>query len=104
MWKVGAALSVSSISAPRSNPLISIALGDSTINYTIQDAIAELRQISHGKTTLIPLPDDELISSYERDVGFHFSDDFKLFLKEVSNVIFGTKDPLVMTLASFRGQ
>ncbi len=67
------------------------------MNYTLHDAIAELKRLSQGKTNRVPLPDDRLISEYEQDIGFKFSDDFKLFLKEASNVFFGTKDPLVIT-------
>ncbi len=61
------------------------------------EAIEELKALSGGRVTNVPLPDDELISEYEAEVGFLFSEEYKYFLKQASNIFFGTKDPLVVT-------
>ncbi|WP_247539064.1 SMI1/KNR4 family protein [Ralstonia pseudosolanacearum] len=61
------------------------------------EAIEELKELSGGRVTNVPLPDDELISEYESEVGFLFPEEYKYFLKQASNIFFGTKDPLVVT-------
>jgi SMI1-KNR4 cell-wall len=60
-------------------------------------AIINLKRLSGGRVTKVPLPDDQLLASYEKELGVAFSDDYKRFLKEASNVFFGTKDPLTVT-------
>ena len=68
-------------------------------------AIAELKRLSNGKVTKVPLPDDVLLASCEKELGVKFSDEHKRFLKQVSNVFYGTKDPLTVTASRvFRGE
>ena len=37
-----------------------------------------------------PLPDDKLLEDYEREMNFHFSTEFRKFLKEADNIDYGT--------------
>lgn len=68
-------------------------------------AIGKLKQLSNGKVTKVPLPDDYLMDSYEKELGVKFSDEHRRFLKEVSNIFYGTKDPLSVTeRRAFRGE
>jgi hypothetical protein len=67
--------------------------------------MSELKRLSNGKVTKVSLPDDALLSSYEAETGIEFSEDYKRFLKAVSNVFFGTIDPLTVTRdRAFRGE
>lgn len=63
----------------------------------LDTAIAKLKQLSNGKVTKVPLPDDYLMDSYEKESGVKFSAEHRRFLKEVGNVFYGTKDPLIVT-------
>ncbi|WP_081067688.1 SMI1/KNR4 family protein [Burkholderia stagnalis] len=60
-------------------------------------AIDELKNLSAGRRIKTPAPDDELLSEYESEIGFSFSDEYRLFLKDASTIFFGTKEPLVVT-------
>lgn len=63
----------------------------------LDNVINELKIISCNARSHLPLPDDELISQYEKNIGFNFSDDYKKVIKEVGNVFFGTIDLLSLT-------
>ncbi|WP_193101353.1 SMI1/KNR4 family protein [Burkholderia sp. Z1] len=60
-------------------------------------AIDELKILSAGTRIKTPAPDDTLISEYEKDVGFSFSEEYRLFLKDASTIFFGVMEPLVIT-------
>ncbi|MGT0246464.1 SMI1/KNR4 family protein [Burkholderia pyrrocinia] len=60
-------------------------------------AIDELKILSAGKRIKTPAPDDVLISNYEKEIGFSFSDEYRLFLKDASTIFFGVMEPLVVT-------
>lgn len=71
----------------------------------LDTAMAKLKQLSNGKVTKVPLPSDSLMDLYEKELGVKFSDEHRRFLKEASNVFYGTKDPLVVTeRRAFRGE
>ncbi len=56
------------------------------------EAIEELKELSGGgRVTNVPLPDDELISEYESEVGFLFPEEYKYFLKQASNIFLGPR-------------
>ncbi len=59
------------------------------MTYTIDKAINDLKKIDISKTSQ-PLPDDFLISNYEKATSFIFPEDYKVFLKSASNVIAGS--------------
>lgn len=63
----------------------------------IDKVINELKILSGGESLNIELPDDALIASYEKDIGFTFPEDYKKALKEVSNVFYGTIELLSVT-------
>ncbi|MBM6608748.1 SMI1/KNR4 family protein [Enterobacteriaceae bacterium RIT814] len=64
---------------------------------SLNDVIEELKVVSGNERNNIPLPDDDLISKYERETGFSFSSDYKKLLKEVGNIYYGTIELLSVT-------
>lgn len=67
------------------------------INEELELAIANLINQAEGRRILIPSPDDNLIASYEKNIGFAFDEDYKFFLKNASTIFYGLIDPLVIT-------
>lgn len=67
------------------------------IDKDLYQEIERLKVLSKGKITTIPLPSDELIDQYEQELGIDFGEDYRFFAKVASNVIYGTKDPLVFS-------
>ncbi|AUQ41959.1 SMI1/KNR4 family protein [Yersinia ruckeri] len=63
----------------------------------LDKVINELKLLSGGESFNVGLPDDALITSYEKDIGFTFPDGYKKALKEVSNVFYGTVELLSVT-------
>lgn len=61
---------------------------------SIIDDLIKLSGESYIKTNP---PTDSLIESYQKDIGFVFSDEYKFFLKNASTILYGTKDPLIIT-------
>lgn len=68
------------------------------MSVTLDFVIAEIDRLDDPAKRL-PLPDDTLIQRYEAATGFTFSDDYRLFLKSVSNAFVGTLYPLILTEA-----
>ena len=66
-------------------------------NIKLNDVISEIEHLSNGERNNVPLPDDALISQYEKEIGFIFSDDYKEVLKKISNIFYGTIDLLTVT-------
>ncbi|EBA1657377.1 SMI1/KNR4 family protein [Salmonella enterica subsp. enterica] len=64
---------------------------------SLSDVIEELKIVSGGKRNNTPLPDDDLIAKYEKDIGFTFSSDYKKLIQEVGNIYYGTIDLLSVT-------
>lgn len=67
------------------------------ISKKIQDVIKELKTLSLGKITKVSLPSEEEIKLYENELEFKFVDDYKYFLKEASNILYGSIDPCVLS-------
>lgn len=63
----------------------------------IDSAINRLIVLSGDERNNLPLPDDALISEYEKAIGFTFSSDYKKVLKEISNIFYGTVELLTLT-------
>lgn len=61
------------------------------------NVIDEILELSGGERNNIPLPDDTLITQYEKDIGFVFSEDYKTVLKQIGNIFYGTIDLLSVT-------
>lgn len=59
--------------------------------------INELKKLAGKNINTIPLPDDDLINDYEKEINFKFSEDYKKVLKNLSNVFFGTIELLSVT-------
>lgn len=56
----------------------------------LDEVIYQLKKSSNGKVFKNPLPDDKLVDDYEREMNFHFSTEFRKFLKEADNIDYGT--------------
>ncbi|WP_208456794.1 SMI1/KNR4 family protein [Burkholderia sp. BCC0397] len=69
------------------------------VNAELSIAVDKLKALSTGRKIAAPAPDDALLSEYEKDIGFVFSDEYKFFLKNASTIFFGTKEPLIATCA-----
>lgn len=59
--------------------------------------INKLKMLSNGEINNIPLPDDKLLNSYEKEIGFKFTEDYRKVLKNLSNIFYGTIDLLSVT-------
>lgn len=62
----------------------------------ISSVIAEINELDDPAKRVLALPDDTLIHRYEIASGFNFSDDYKEFLKNVSNAFVGYLSPLML--------
>lgn len=65
--------------------------------YNIDDAIEELKALSIDTPKKPELPDDRLLDECEAKTGFRFSDDYRKFLKQASDVFVGVLSPLIVT-------
>jgi hypothetical protein len=63
---------------------------------TLQDVIERINQADDPNKRNQPLPDDATIKKYEEATGFHFSEDYKVFLKSVSNSFVGFVSPFTL--------
>ena len=62
----------------------------------IASIIEEINRIDDPTGRKLTLPDDALIHKYESATGFQFSEDYKEFLKNVSNAFVGYLSPLIL--------
>ncbi len=67
------------------------------VSKKIQDVIKELKALSKGRVTKVLLPSEKEIEFYENELQIKFVDDYKYFLKEASNILYGTIDPCVLS-------
>ncbi|MEM6160091.1 SMI1/KNR4 family protein [Erwinia sp. P6884] len=63
----------------------------------LDDAINNLITLSGDERNNLPLPDDYLISEYEKNTGFTFPVDYKESLKRAGNIFYGTIELLSLT-------
>lgn len=63
----------------------------------IISVVNELKKIRMPLPKAQKIPSDELLSSYEKDLGFIFSEDYKYFLKEANGSLLNGKDALIVT-------
>ncbi|MFP2422011.1 SMI1/KNR4 family protein [Pseudescherichia vulneris] len=64
---------------------------------SLNEVIEELKAVSGGERNNIPLPDNALISQYEKDIGFSFPSDYRMLLQEVGNIYYRTIELLSIT-------
>ncbi|MGV7962988.1 SMI1/KNR4 family protein [Photorhabdus tasmaniensis] len=67
------------------------------MNNDLDKVIDQIKLLSGGEKNNIDLPDDELLTKYEHDIGFTFPADYKKVLKEIGNVFYGTIELLSVT-------
>ena len=66
----------------------------------LDEVIYQLKKSSNGKVFKSPLSDDKLADDYEREMNFHFSTEFRKFLKEADSIDYGTIELLSVTKES----
>ncbi|WP_094463346.1 SMI1/KNR4 family protein [Pannonibacter phragmitetus] len=64
---------------------------------TLQEVIDLINQADDPSGRKRPLPDDALIEAYEEALGRKFPDDYKVFLKTVSNAFVGFMSPFTLS-------
>lgn len=69
------------------------------MSVDIRTAISMLKKIRLNLPVKQDLPDDYLIENYEKEMGNAFPEDYKIFLKEASDSVFGGKEALMLTSA-----
>lgn len=67
------------------------------MNSDLDLVINELKVVSGGERNSLPLPDDELISQYERNIGVTFLPEYKKVIKDAGNIYYGTIELLSIT-------
>jgi len=63
----------------------------------IRSAITELKAVRIKLPVQQELPDDDVLSSYEKELGVSLPGEYKIFLKEASDSVFNGKDALRVT-------
>lgn len=63
----------------------------------ISEAISELRKLNQPVPKPFRLPTKEEVRAAEDRLGMKFHDDYRQFLLEASDVIYGTDEPAVVT-------
>jgi hypothetical protein len=59
--------------------------------------IEQLKELSNGEIINVPLPDDNLLDDYEKEINFCFSKEYRMLLKEANNIFYGTIELLLVT-------
>ncbi|WP_272939386.1 SMI1/KNR4 family protein [Agrobacterium pusense] len=62
----------------------------------IDAIVSEVNRVDDPRKRKTPLPDDAIIARYETATGFEFSEDYKKFLKSISNAFMGYLSPLTL--------
>lgn len=62
----------------------------------IQDVIEIINKLDDPMKRKNKLPDDNILEKYENSIGLKFPDDYKLFLKTVSNSFIGFISPFTL--------
>jgi len=68
----------------------------------IEEAIAELRPLNEPVPKPAPLPTEADVSAAERLLGLEFPADFRRYLLEASDVVYGTKEPCQIAPGRYR--
>lgn len=64
----------------------------------IEQAIAQLRPLNEPVPKPPRLPTEDEVSAAERELGVQFPSDYRRYLLEASDVVYGTKEPCLLTL------
>jgi hypothetical protein len=64
---------------------------------TLIEAIAKLRELNEPVPTSLSLPSEMKVQGIEHDLGIKFHPDFRQYLLEASDVVYGTKEPVTVT-------
>ncbi len=67
------------------------------MSYTINQAIEELKSLSEETPTKPELPNDSVLDEYELTINMELPSEYRLFLKEASDVFVGYINPLLIS-------
>jgi SMI1-KNR4 cell-wall len=70
----------------------------STLEMEIGQAIEQLRPLNEPVPKPLRLPTQEEVRTAEQQLGIEFPPDYRRYLLEASDVVFGTKEPCVLTV------
>ncbi len=70
------------------------------MEYEIKAVIKELKQLSEAAKVTYPVPTMEDIQEVEESLRKKFSEEYKYFLKEITNVMVNTLEPFVLLAGS----
>ncbi|MFK0382972.1 SMI1/KNR4 family protein [Agrobacterium sp. NPDC090273] len=62
----------------------------------MDEVIDEVNRLDHPSERKKPLPSDALVARYEVAIGLEFPEDYKKFLKNISNAFVGYLSPLTL--------
>jgi hypothetical protein len=65
---------------------------------TLDEVIFELRSLNESVPNPMRLPTKEEVSNAELEIGFEFHPDYRKYLLEASDVIFGVIEPATLTI------
>ncbi len=65
---------------------------------TLDEAIAELRELNEEVPKPMRLPTEAEVAKAESTIGLKFHPDYRKFLLEASDVVYGTTEPATITL------
>jgi SUKH superfamily protein len=68
---------------------------------TLTEAIQQLRDRNQPVPIPMRLPTPDEVAAAEKEIGVQFHPDFRRFLLEAGDVVFGTKEPVTVTDRSF---
>lgn len=68
------------------------------MNYDLETVVAELKSLRLSLPMVQILPNEELLDSYEKELGFVFPEDYKNFLMEAGDSLLNGKDCLRVTI------
>jgi hypothetical protein len=68
---------------------------------TLDEAIKELRDRNEEVPTPMRLPTVEEVAAAEKEIGVQLHPDLKQYLLQASDVVFGTKEPVTVSDATF---
>ena len=67
------------------------------MTYDIANAVEDIKSISENRRMNVPQPSDEDLDEFEKEVGIHLSYDYRIFIKEVSTIMYGYLEMLILS-------
>ena len=68
---------------------------------SLDQAIQRLRRLNQPVPKPMRLPTPEEVAEVEEQLGFRFHPDYRRYLLEASDVVYGTKEPAIITMPGY---